>query len=92
MVFMGILREATRLTTDVFGNYVIQKFFEIGNPEQKRILAEQLVGDVFRLSLQMYGCRVIQKALEVPPSPHTHTISHVHQLHKRTRNRTAHFT
>jgi len=65
-VFLHILPEAgaSKLTTDVFGNYVIQKFFEHGSNEQKRILAEQLVGEVLRLSLQMYGCRVIQKALE----------------------------
>ena len=44
-----------QLTTDVFGNYVIQKFFEYGNVEQRRILAEQLVGQVLKLSLQMYG-------------------------------------
>jgi len=46
---------------DVFGNYVIQKFFEHGTPEQKRILGDKLVGHVLELSLQMYGCRVIQK-------------------------------
>jgi pumilio RNA-binding family len=68
---------------DVFGNYVIQKFFEhgmglplilyfvsllinsIGTPDQRRVLADQLVGHVLNLSVQMYGCRVIQKALEV---------------------------
>lgn len=48
---------------DVFGNYVIQKFFEHGTNEQKRILADKLVGNVLTLSLQMYGCRVIQKVL-----------------------------
>lgn len=37
----------------------------IGTPEQRRVLADQLVGHVLTLSVQMYGCRVIQKALEV---------------------------
>ena len=32
---------------------------------QRRDMAKQLVGHVLPLSLQMYGCRVIQKALEV---------------------------
>jgi len=50
--------------TDVFGNYVIQKFFEFGNQVQKTALAHQMQGHVLRLSLQMYGCRVVQKALE----------------------------
>ncbi|KAF5099679.1 hypothetical protein D0Z00_001562 [Geotrichum galactomycetum] len=52
------------LMTDVFGNYVIQKFFELGNQVQKSIIAKQMEGNVLRLSLQMYGCRVVQKAIE----------------------------
>lgn len=47
--------------TDVFGNYVIQKFFEHGNQSQKKILANQMKGRILTLSLQMYGCRVVQK-------------------------------
>lgn len=54
--------------TDVFGNYVIQKFFEFGSNEQKQTLAQRLRGHVLPLALQMYGCRVIQKALETIPS------------------------
>lgn len=50
--------------TDVFGNYVIQKFFEFGTPEQKAQLIGKIRGNVLSLALQMYGCRVIQKALE----------------------------
>lgn len=66
MVFNEILPSALVLMVDVFGNYVIQKFFEhAGSIEQRRILADQLVGHVLTLSVQMYGCRVIQKALEV---------------------------
>ncbi|VDK34334.1 unnamed protein product [Taenia asiatica] len=47
-VFREVIPHCHILMTDVFGNYVIQKFFELGTPEQKR----------------MYGCRVIQKAIE----------------------------
>ena len=47
--------------TDVFGNYVIQKFFEHGNQLQKRMLAECMKNHVNELSVQMYGCRVVQK-------------------------------
>ncbi|KAJ0984165.1 hypothetical protein J5N97_002521 [Dioscorea zingiberensis] len=64
-VFEEVLPHASTLMTDVFGNYVIQKFFEHGNPEQRKQLADQLAGHVLLLSLQLYGCRVIQKALEV---------------------------
>jgi NifU-like protein involved in Fe-S cluster formation len=47
--------------TDVFGNYVIQKLFEHGDQNQKKILANKMKGRVLDLSLQMYGCRVVQK-------------------------------
>ena len=50
--------------TDVFGNYVIQKIFEHGNQSQKKVLANHMKGHVWTLSMQMYGCRVVQKALE----------------------------
>lgn len=39
----------------------VSQFFEYGSPEQKKELADQLSGQMLPLSLQMYGCRVIQK-------------------------------
>ena len=66
-VFTEILGAAYSLMTDVFGNYVIQKFFEFGTPDQKQTLAQRVRGRVLPLALQMYGCRVIQKALESIP-------------------------
>ncbi|XP_060266588.1 pumilio homolog 1 isoform X47 [Ovis aries] len=68
LVFNEILQAAYQLMVDVFGNYVIQKFFEFGSLEQKLALAERIRGHVLSLALQMYGCRVIQKALEFIPS------------------------
>lgn len=64
-VFNEILPEAYKLMRDVFGNYVIQKFFEHGSQEQKKILASQMRGRVLDLSMQMYGCRVVQKVSPV---------------------------
>ena len=42
LVFQEILASAYSLMTDVFGNYVIQKFFEFGTPEQKSTLAQKV--------------------------------------------------
>lgn len=42
----------------------ILQFFEHGLPSQRRELANKLLGHVLNLSLQMYGCRVIQKVLK----------------------------
>merc|ERR1712137_1122014 len=56
MVFDEILPCALQLMVDVFGNYVIQKFFEHGTKEQITLLGCELEGHVLSLSLQMYGC------------------------------------
>ena len=42
LVFQEILSAAYSLMTDVFGNYVIQKFFEFGSPEQKNQLVNKV--------------------------------------------------
>ncbi|CAH2053238.1 unnamed protein product [Thlaspi arvense] len=44
---------------------VFSEFIEHGTPAQREELVKQLAGQMVSLSLQMYGCRVIQKALEV---------------------------
>jgi pumilio RNA-binding family len=40
---------------------VIQKLFEHGTQVQKTVLANTMEGHILALSLQMYGCRVVQK-------------------------------
>jgi hypothetical protein len=54
MVFNEALPQAFQLMTDVFGNYVIQKFFEFGTTEQRQVLAGTLRGNVLHLALQMF--------------------------------------
>lgn len=41
--------------------FYTMQFFEYGSLEQRKQLAGQLAGKILTLSLQMYGCRVIQK-------------------------------
>jgi pumilio RNA-binding family len=50
MIFQEILPEAFQLMNDVFGNYVVQKLFEYGTPGQRATLAEQLIGNVLKLT------------------------------------------
>ncbi|KAG8730851.1 mRNA binding protein puf3 [Ceratobasidium sp. 414] len=52
------------LMTDVFGNYVVQKPFEFGSTKQQNLLLDVMEGHMLSLSLQMYRCRVVQKAIE----------------------------
>ena len=42
LVFQEIISSTHPLMTDVFGNYVIQKFFEYGTPEQKSQLVQKV--------------------------------------------------
>jgi mRNA-binding protein PUF3 len=60
-IFRELEKNALQLMQDVFGNYVIQKFFEHGDQTQKRIMASKMKGHVLALSNQMYACRVVQK-------------------------------
>ncbi|KAF7843114.1 pumilio-like protein 5 isoform X1 [Senna tora] len=59
-VLEEVLPHASKLMTDVFGNYVIQKIFEHGSPDQRKKLADKLSGQILPLSLQMYGCRALE--------------------------------
>ena len=68
-MFSEIEPMAIQLMKDVFGNYVIQKFFKHGNRLQKKALAGQMKGKVVDLSMQMYACRVVQKVGFFPGCP-----------------------
>lgn len=43
----------------------MQKFLEYGTDEHKSALINSIQGNVLVLSLHVYGCRVVQKAIEV---------------------------
>ena len=67
VIFEELLPDAVSLMHDVFGNYVVQRFFEFGTDEHRKALGEAMQGSVLDLCRQVYGCRVIQKALEFLP-------------------------
>ncbi|KAJ7910989.1 armadillo-type protein [Mycena leptocephala] len=64
-VFDEIVPDNTlRLIQDVFGNYVIQRLFKHGTRAQKTMLANIMAGHVLFLSCNLYGCRVVQQAIQ----------------------------
>jgi hypothetical protein len=81
-VFNEIEDNAVQLMKDVFGNYVIQKFFEHGSQVQKKIIAAKMKGKVAELSTQMYACRVVQKVCK-PPAPTSHLCKDANALSRR---------
>ncbi|EEC49693.1 predicted protein [Phaeodactylum tricornutum CCAP 1055/1] len=67
IVMSEVLPAIRRLRNDVFGNYVIQKLLDFGSADMKSEIRNTLESEMLQLSLQMYGCRVVQKALEALP-------------------------
>lgn len=53
------------LMKEVFGNYVIQKMLEHANQTQINLMFGVIQKQVVPLAFDQYGCRVIQKAIEV---------------------------
>jgi hypothetical protein len=72
LVFREVQPNAIPLMKDLFGNYVVQKFFEHGTQIQKRVLLGAMKGQIHDLSMQMYACRVVQKVSARKPSPPAH--------------------
>ena len=56
---------ATEVITDIFGNYVVQKILDMADVSQLTMILKSVESCIVPLTLQTYGCRVIQKAVEV---------------------------
>lgn len=66
-ILVGIAPRALQLMCDPFGNYVIQKLLEFGTPDQRSGVAELMRRNVVALSYDLYGCRVVQTAIQNLP-------------------------
>lgn len=62
--FLQIQGVAYELSTNLFGNYVIQKIIPLLEEEDSFKLILQFFGHIYELSLHVYGCRVIQKLID----------------------------
>lgn len=63
-IFDEVVSNADELVDDIFGNYVVQKFFEYGEERHWARLVDAIIDRVPEYAFQMYACRVLQKALE----------------------------
>jgi hypothetical protein len=60
-IFQAVYHEAYGLMTNRFGNFLVQRIFEVGTPEQIRLLAQTMKGNVLTLTCEPFGCHVVQK-------------------------------
>jgi len=59
------LEGVEELWNDVYGNYILQGLLELGTEGMRDGIGRKIVeGDVVSLSTKIYGCRLIQKALD----------------------------
>ncbi|KAG0327290.1 hypothetical protein BG000_001012, partial [Podila horticola] len=64
MIIDAILGQAYPLMSNRFGNFLIQRCFEFGTPQQIDALAQAMRGNVLTLACDPFGCHVVQKALD----------------------------
>lgn len=69
LIFNEINKLILSLSVDVFANFCVQKLLEKSSNEQIYVMIENLKGNFLKLSLQTYGCRVIQKVSYSSPPP-----------------------
>jgi hypothetical protein len=63
----AILSQCLPLMTNRFGNFLVQRCLEHGNRDQVLRVAQFIVGRVVALSMDPFGCHVIQKAFDTVP-------------------------
>jgi len=80
LIFKRLLPKTSWLAMNVFGNYVIQKFFECGTPMQILVLFKKMLPDTRKLTLNKYGSRVVQTALSyVTTDSHTQWVQEINK-------------
>lgn len=64
LIFQAALNQAYALMTNRFGNFLVQRLFELGSPEQIQALSNEMRGHILELTCNPFGCHVVQKAIE----------------------------
>lgn len=62
------LPQVRSLSYHALGHYVVVRLLELGSREQRTAITQQLLGSVHLLCKDRFGCRVLQKAVEMVPS------------------------
>mmetsp|Transcript_15158 Transcript_15158/g.30920 ORF Transcript_15158/g.30920 Transcript_15158/m.30920 type:complete len:647 (-) Transcript_15158:197-2137(-) len=67
LVFSEAMSSIEDLWYDAYGNFILQKLLDHGTEDMKAELGDRVHADVVSLSNKVYGCRVVQKALDALP-------------------------
>ncbi|KAM3141390.1 hypothetical protein pb186bvf_006508 [Paramecium bursaria] len=65
IIFQKLERGFLQLSKDVFGNYVIQNLLDYGTQDQRLKIIQSLITSMQVLAFNTYGCRVVQKSLQL---------------------------
>ncbi|KAM0936120.1 putative armadillo-like helical, pumilio domain-containing protein [Dioscorea sansibarensis] len=66
-IFNGIINNVTELMIDPFGNYLMQKLFDVCSEEQRMsviLILTKYPDELVRISLNIHGTRAVQKLIE----------------------------
>ena len=74
----AIVAQGYPLMINRFGNFLIQRCLEHGTSDQVNAIANIIRGKTLELSMDAFGCHVVQKAFDVVPE--TYKASMVHEL------------
>ncbi|CAD8139794.1 unnamed protein product [Paramecium octaurelia] len=87
LIFCQVEKICVKAAKDMFGNYTVQKLFDVADYDQKFKLYSLLISHILELSKNQYACRVVQKMIEfVKGSPEQiesffkTLYPHIHQL------------
>jgi len=68
-IFEAVKSDVVRLSTDPFGNYLIQKLLQYGVAPQRVQLVLGALNDLVPVALNVHGTRVVQKMVECADTP-----------------------
>jgi Pumilio-family RNA binding repeat len=72
----SFLQYTALLITNRFGNFLVQRCLEFGNPAQVNILKAYITGKVVALSKDPFGCHVVQRAFDTTPEDYKEGMIH----------------
>lgn len=78
-IFREMRPQLLNLMMNTFGNFIVQKFFDVGSVEHRNEITKLVREHFMELSLDKYGCRVVQTVIEKAPPNLQPYIFHSHE-------------